>query len=170
MISLHLLKLRSAVSRTAVIGQVSLEWPQVPIPWSSTEIFSGGESKFCYTSQVADNAVQTDVHKALYPFCTKRNYSILQQSSQKMHFVGSNSQVYCDKLQNRQSENFETGYFFAKKQIAMVFNKTTIRSFFTQYDLPASLGNKSCKRLRSRPKQSNTISIKPCLSFLTFSR
>ena len=65
---------------------------------------------------------------------------------------------------------FETGYFFAKKQIAMVFNKTTIRSFFTQYDLPASLGNKSCKRLRSRPKQSNTISIKPCLSFLTFSR
>ena len=65
---------------------------------------------------------------------------------------------------------FETGYFFAKKQIAMVFNKTTIMSFFTQYDLPPSLGNKSCKRLRSCPKQSNTISIKPCLSLLNFSR
>jgi len=34
--------------------------------------------------------------------------------------------------------------------------------------LPASLRNKSCKRLRSRPKQSNTLSINPCLLLLTF--
>jgi len=40
--SLNLLKLRSAVSYAAVIGKLSLEWPQSPFPWSSAEIFSGG--------------------------------------------------------------------------------------------------------------------------------
>jgi len=52
----------------------------------------------------------------------------------------------------------------------MDFNKTTIVSLFYLVRLAASLGNKSCKRLRSRPKHSNTLSIKLWLSLLTFSR
>jgi len=40
----------------------------------------GGQPRhFAYTFQVSVDAMQMDVHKALYPNCTKRNYSILQQ-------------------------------------------------------------------------------------------
>jgi len=87
LISLNLLKLRSAVLRTAVIGKLSLEWPQAhflwpqaPFPWASAVIFPGGKRRhFAYTFQVADDTMQTDVYKALYPFYTKRNCSILRQ-------------------------------------------------------------------------------------------
>jgi len=49
-----------------------------------------------------------------------------------MHFVGSNNQVYGDKLQNRLQylQIFQAGYFFTKKQVAMVFNETTIVTLF----------------------------------------
>jgi len=49
-----------------------------------------------------------------------------------MLFVGSNSQVYYDKLQNRPSADFSSTsrVLFTKKKIAMVFNKTTIMSLF----------------------------------------
>jgi len=63
-----------------VIGKLSLEWPQTPFLWASAVIFPEGQRRhFAYTFQVADDAMQTDVHKALYPFFTKRNCSILQQ-------------------------------------------------------------------------------------------
>jgi len=39
-----------------------------------------------------------------------------------------------------------------------------------QHCLSASLRNKSCKRLGSRPSRSITLSIKPCLPLLIFSR
>jgi len=42
LISLNLLKLRSAVLRTEVIGKLSLELPQAPFQWVSAEIFQGG--------------------------------------------------------------------------------------------------------------------------------
>jgi len=80
LISLNLLKLRSAVLRIAVIGKLSLEWPQAPFLWASAITFPGGQRRhFAYTFQVADDAMQTDFYKALYPFFTKRNCSILQQ-------------------------------------------------------------------------------------------
>ena len=61
LISLNLLKLRSAV-----IGKLSLEWTQAPFPLASAEIFPGGQRRhFSYTFQVADDAMRTDVHKAL---------------------------------------------------------------------------------------------------------
>jgi len=42
LISLTLLKLRSAVLRIAVIGKLSLEWPQAPFLWASAVIFPEG--------------------------------------------------------------------------------------------------------------------------------
>ena len=40
----------------------------------------GGQRRhFAYTFQVSDDAMQTDVHKALDPFYTKINCSILRQ-------------------------------------------------------------------------------------------
>jgi len=71
-----LLKLHSAVLRRAVIGKLLLEWPQAPFPLASAEIFPGGQRRhFAYTFKVSDDAMQTGVHKALYLFFTKRNYS-----------------------------------------------------------------------------------------------
>ena len=66
----------------------------------------------------ADDAMQTDIHKALAPFNVN--------SHRKCTFFGGNSQVYCDKLQ----DGLSADYFFTKKQIALVFNKTTILSLF----------------------------------------
>jgi len=80
LISLNLLKLRSAVLRTAVIGKLSLEWPQAPFLWASAVIFPEGKCRhFACTFQVADDAMQTDVYKALFPFYIKRNCFILWQ-------------------------------------------------------------------------------------------
>jgi len=41
-----------------------------PCPWASAEIFPGGEKRrnFVYPVQVADDAMQVDVHKTLYHF------------------------------------------------------------------------------------------------------
>jgi len=54
----------------------------------------------------------------------------------------------------------------------MVSNKTAyydFSSYFTKQGLSAWLRNKSCKRLRSRPKRSITLSIIPRLLLLIFS-
>jgi len=45
-----------------------------------------------------------------------------------MHFVGINSKVYCDKLKNTRLQIFQAGHLVSKKQVAVVFNKTTIMS------------------------------------------
>jgi len=54
LISLNLLKLRSAV-----IGKISLEWPQAPLSWGSAEIFPGvGQRRHvACTFKVADDAI-----------------------------------------------------------------------------------------------------------------
>jgi len=45
-----------------------------------------------YPFQIADDAVQMDVHKTLYSFNTaKKMPPVLRQQSQKMRFVGSSS-------------------------------------------------------------------------------
>jgi len=56
--------------------------PLTPLRYAtaSAVIFPGGQRRhFAYTFQFADDAMQTDVYKALYPFFTKRNCFILQQ-------------------------------------------------------------------------------------------
>jgi len=40
---------------------------------------------------VADDAMQMDVHKVLYPFYTTRKGPVLLQQSQKLRLVGSNA-------------------------------------------------------------------------------
>jgi len=63
----------------AVMGKLSLDCPQAPFLWTPVVILPGGQRRhFAYTFQVADDAMQTDVYKALYPFFTKM-CSILQQ-------------------------------------------------------------------------------------------
>jgi len=66
LISLNLLKLRSAVLRIAVIGKLSSEWRQAPFLRASAGIFPRGERRhFASTFLVADDAMQLDVYKAL---------------------------------------------------------------------------------------------------------
>ena len=69
LISLNLLKLRSAVLYTVVIGKLWLEWPKTPFRGRPQKLFHGKQSRnFAYNFQVADDAMYTDVHKALAPF------------------------------------------------------------------------------------------------------
>jgi len=83
---------------------------------ASADIFPEGKQRrhFAYAFQVADDAMQTVVRKALYPFYAKRNCSILRQESQKMHFIGSNSQAYCDKVKIDYLQIFQAEYCFTK--------------------------------------------------------
>jgi len=55
--------------------------------WASTEVFPCGQRRnFAYSFQVADDAVQMDVHKTLYPSPTpQRKYPVLRVI--KMRFV-----------------------------------------------------------------------------------
>jgi len=114
LISLNLLKLRAAVSRTAVIGKLSLEWSHAPFLWASAVIFPGRKRRhFAHTFQFADDAMQTDVYKALYPFYTKKSLHFSAVVT-KIRFVGSNSQVYFNKLQTRLSADFKQGTFLQR--------------------------------------------------------
>jgi len=90
-----------------------------------------------------------------FTLSTQKEIAPLYGNSQKIRFVGSNSQVYCDKLQNRLSVDFSSRVLFHKE--ANCHGKTTIMYLFTEQDLPASLRNSNYKRLRSRPKQPNTL-------------
>jgi len=126
-----LLKLRSAVLRTAVIGKLSLEWLQAPFLWASAGIFSGGKRRhFAYTFQVSDDAVQTDVYKALYPLYTKRNCSFYGNIHKKFASLAAIARYIAISYKIDYVQIFLAGYFFTKKQIAIVFNKTTIMSLF----------------------------------------
>jgi len=68
LISLNLLKLRKAVCRTAVIGKLWLKWPQTLFHGCPQKFFHGGQCRyFAYTFLVAEDAMETDVHKVLVP-------------------------------------------------------------------------------------------------------
>ena len=67
--SIDLLKLRSAVLRTPEIGKRSLKWTQLLFTCMSTEIDQEVQRQYFA-------AMQVDVHKARYPFYSKRNLSI----------------------------------------------------------------------------------------------
>ena len=43
---------------------------------------------------IADDAMQTDVNRSLYSFCTEKEMPHVTVTITKKHFVGSNSQVY----------------------------------------------------------------------------
>jgi len=120
LISLNLLKLRSAVLRTVMIGKLSLEWPQAPFLWDS----GGKRRHFAYTFQAADGAMQTDVYKAIYPFYAKRNCSILRQRSQKFASLAAVARFIAisSKIDYRQ--------ILSKVLFYKEANKTTIMSLF----------------------------------------
>jgi len=63
---------------------------------------------------------------------------------------------------------FQAGTSLQRSKLPSSLTKPQLCLYFTQQDLPASLRNKNCKRLRFRPKQLNTLSINPCLSILPF--
>jgi len=128
----------------------------------------GKRRHFAYIFQVADDAVQMDVHKALYPFYTKRHCSIygnIHKNALRWHHIASYIVISykADYLQI-----FQAGTSLQRSKLPSSLTKPQLCLYFTQQDLPASLRNKNCKRLRFRPKQLNTLSINPCLSILPF--
>jgi len=60
--------------------------------------FSKGEQRqnFAYQFQVADDTMQMDVHKTLYPFYVTQKIHHVTVTNTKIRFVGSNCQVYYD--------------------------------------------------------------------------
>ena len=63
------------------------------------KFFQGGQRRhIAYLFQVADDATQMDVQKALYPFYTTKKITHDTTAFTKMRFVGSNSQVHYDNL------------------------------------------------------------------------
>ena len=65
--------------------------------WPSSQLTKFSYIKF-FVRKVADDAVQMDVHKALYPFYTAKKISHDTATVTKMRFLGSNNQVYYDNL------------------------------------------------------------------------
>ena len=58
---------------------------------------SGGPGYLCPlvgTGNIADDAMQMDVHKTLYPFYATKKMPHVTVTITKKRFVGSNSQVY----------------------------------------------------------------------------
>ena len=87
----------------------------------------------------------------------------------------NNNALHWEKLRynlhNRLSADFPSRVLLINEALPWSLKKPQSRRlYFVQQDLSASLRNKSCKRLRSRPKRSITLSIKPFLSLLIFSR
>jgi len=58
----------------------------------------GQRPNFADPFQVADDAMQMDVHKALHPFFTTKKITHDAATVTKMRFVGRNNQVYYDNL------------------------------------------------------------------------
>ena len=60
------------------------------VPWASAEIFPGGQRQhFAYPFQVADDAMQMDVHKTFYPFYTTRKMRHVMTRVTKLHFLAA---------------------------------------------------------------------------------
>ena len=106
----------------------------------------------------------------------RRNFSRRSTSTFCLYFLGcwrcnenGRSQPFLHK-KCLSTQKFAPFYGDCHKNCTS-FNKTTIMSLFylaRLANITASLRKKSCKRLRSRPKQSNPLQC--ILAFLTFSR
>jgi len=106
-----------------VIGKLSLQWPQIPFHGRPEKFFHEGQRRnFAWTFQVADDSLQTDVHKALAPFYVNSHKKCTSLAAIAKYIAIS---YKIDHLQI-----FQAGCFFTKKQIAVVFTKTTIMSLF----------------------------------------
>ena len=113
--------------------QISLEWPQAPFPWHPQKFFQGGQRRhFACIFQVADDAMQIDVHKTHYSFYAKRNCFISRISHKKCTSLAATARHIAISYKIDYLQILQVEYFFTKKQIAMVFNKTTIMSLFYQ--------------------------------------
>jgi len=74
----------------------------------SRKFFQRGQRQnFAYQFQVADDTMQMDVHKTLYPFYVTKKIHHVTITNTKIRFVGSNCQVYNDSLHSRQSADFQ---------------------------------------------------------------
>jgi len=83
------------------------------VPWASEEILPGGGQRqhFACTFQVADDAVQMDVHKTLYCFYHTNKMPHVTTRVTEMPFFGSNSQAYYDNPVGY-LQIFKAGSFF----------------------------------------------------------
>jgi len=55
---------------------------------------AGGPEYLRTLKNIADDAMQLDVHKTLYPFYSKKKVPHVTVTITKKRFVGSNSQIY----------------------------------------------------------------------------
>ena len=78
-------------------------------------------------------------------------------NSQKMRFVGSNSQVYYDNLYNSLYADFQSRALLYKEALPWSLMKPQILTLFILRESSASLPNKNCKRLGAHSQ----IRIKP---------
>jgi len=82
--------------------------------------FSKGKRRyFAQPCQVADDAIQIDVHKMLCPFSITKKVSHVTTTVTKMSFCRNNNQAYYDNLHNRLFADFHACFL---RSIAMVFN------------------------------------------------
>ena len=82
-----------------------------PLLWASAEIFSEGQRRhFVYPSQIAGSAMQTDVHKTLYPFSGPQPADIFRVEITRVppgyDPALSTPQSICPLLQNSHKEAF----------------------------------------------------------------
>jgi len=75
----------------------------------------GQRRNFAYPLQVADDAMQMDVHKTLYPFYTIKKMLHVTATVTKIRFVGSSSQIYCDYLYKMLSADFRSRVLLFKE-------------------------------------------------------
>ena len=132
----------------------------------------GQRQHFAAPCQVADDAMRMYVHETFYHFytTTPQKYSCYDNIFTKLRFLGSHSKVYHDNFHNRLSADFQGVVLLFTEVLPWSLANHKVRLYFTYQDLSTSFRNNSCKRLGSRPKQSITLSIKPSLSLLIFSR
>jgi len=74
--------------------------------------------------------MQTDVHKALCPFYAKEIAPFYGSSHKKCTALAAIAWYIALNYKIEYTHIFQAGYFLKKKQIAVVFNKTTIMSLF----------------------------------------
>jgi len=64
-----------------------------PWGWRPQKFFHGEQRRyFAYNFQVADDAMQMDLHKTLYPFHTTKKMTHVSVTITEMRFVGSETQ------------------------------------------------------------------------------
>jgi len=142
----------SSSGTTATIGELGFIYRP---SWTSAEIFPVGATlAFCLSYLGCWQSNANGRWQIALPFLHQKMLHVTAIVP-KMLCVGSNSQVYCDKLYTIDYlQIFQAGYSLQRNKLpwytkeAMTWSKPQLWLHFTQQDLPASLRNKRCKRLR----------------------